>query len=157
MVLFVAAPLSPLILKGAAWSAKNIKKNRLPPRPGRSGLSGPGRVKPRPANPAARPFRGCPPTGGPGPKIRLPARLLGGRFPCHMFLILLRICPMLPVMAHDVLLRPRLVAEMLAVSKSTVYRWFWEGRLQGVKLQAGTIRISASSVQEMLARAADSA
>jgi excisionase family DNA binding protein len=74
-----------------------------------------------------------------------------------MFLILLRICPMLPVMAHDVLLRPRLVAEMLAVSKSTVYRWFWEGRLQGVKLQAGTIRISASSVQEMLARAADSA
>jgi excisionase family DNA binding protein len=48
------------------------------------------------------------------------------------------------------LLRPRQVAQMLAVSRSTVYRWFWEGRLKGVKMNGGTLRILAESVKEKL-------
>ena len=74
-----------------------------------------------------------------------------------MFLLFRLIWFMLSSMAHELLLRPRLVAEMLAVSRSTVYRWFWEGRLKGVKLQAGTVRILQSSVQEFIAHAADPA
>jgi excisionase family DNA binding protein len=42
------------------------------------------------------------------------------------------------------------VARQLAVSRSTVYRWFWEGRLKGVKLHGGTVRILESAVLEML-------
>jgi excisionase family DNA binding protein len=41
----------------------------------------------------------------------------------------------------------------LAVSRSTVYRWFWEGKLQGVKLSSGTVRILESAVIEKLAAA----
>ena len=55
----------------------------------------------------------------------------------------------------DQLLRPRQAAAILAVSRSTVYRWFWEGRLKGVKLQAGTVRILQSSVREFLDHAAE--
>ena len=51
---------------------------------------------------------------------------------------------------EQTLLRPRQVAKMLAVSRSTVYRWFWEGVLQGVKMAGGTVRILASSVEEKL-------
>jgi excisionase family DNA binding protein len=51
------------------------------------------------------------------------------------------------------LLRPREVASRLAVSRSTVYRWFWEGRLKGVKLHSGTVRILESSVSEKVAEA----
>ena len=53
-------------------------------------------------------------------------------------------------MAKDMLLRPRQVAEILAVSLGTVYRWFWEGVLKGVKLNGGSVRILASSVREKL-------
>jgi excisionase family DNA binding protein len=38
------------------------------------------------------------------------------------------------------------------VSRSTIYRWFWEGKLKGVKLGGGTVRILKSSVQEKLAK-----
>lgn len=48
------------------------------------------------------------------------------------------------------LLRPREVAQKLAVSRSTVYRWFWEGKLQGVKLSNRSLRILKSSVEEKL-------
>ncbi len=51
------------------------------------------------------------------------------------------------------LLRPREVASRLAVSRSTVYRWFWEGRLKGVKMDGGTVRILESAVLEKLAEA----
>ncbi len=54
-------------------------------------------------------------------------------------------------MNREELMRPREVARRLAVSRSTVYRWFWEGRLRGVKLNSGTLRILASAVQEKLA------
>jgi excisionase family DNA binding protein len=56
-------------------------------------------------------------------------------------------------MLQERLLRPREVASRLAVSRSTVYRWFWEGRLRGVKLNSGTVRILESSVLEKLAEA----
>ncbi len=48
------------------------------------------------------------------------------------------------------LLRPCQVAKILAVSRSTVYRWFWEGVLKGVKMSGGTVRILAESVKEKL-------
>ncbi len=54
-------------------------------------------------------------------------------------------------MAEDQLLRPREVARQLAVSRSTVYRWYWEGKLRGVKLAGGTVRILKSAVDERLA------
>jgi excisionase family DNA binding protein len=56
-------------------------------------------------------------------------------------------------MAQERLLRPREVARQLAVSRSTVYRWFWEGKLRGLKLHGGTVRILESAVREKLAEA----
>ncbi len=56
-------------------------------------------------------------------------------------------------MGRERLIRPREVARQLAVSRSTVYRWFWEGRLKGVKLNGGTLRILESAVLEKLAEA----
>ena len=53
-------------------------------------------------------------------------------------------------MSRDRLLRPREVAERLAVSRSTVYRWFWEGKLKGVKLAGGTVRILESAVTQKI-------
>ncbi len=53
-------------------------------------------------------------------------------------------------MNQDRLLRPREVAERLAVSRSTVYRWFWEGKLKGVKLAGGTVRILESAVTQKI-------
>jgi len=56
-------------------------------------------------------------------------------------------------MNQERLMRPREVARLLGVSRSTVYRWYWEGRLRGVKLNAGTLRILESAVREKLAQA----
>jgi len=56
-------------------------------------------------------------------------------------------------MNQERLMRPREVARLLGVSRSTVYRWYWEGRLRGVKLDGGTLRILESAVREKLARA----
>ena len=56
-------------------------------------------------------------------------------------------------MGRERLIRPREVARQLAVSRSTIYRWFWEGRLKGVKLNGGTLRILESAVLEKLAEA----
>ncbi len=55
--------------------------------------------------------------------------------------------------ASQKLLRPREVAARLAVSRSTVYRWYWEGKLKGVKLGGGTVRILESAVDQKLAKA----
>jgi len=54
---------------------------------------------------------------------------------------------------HERLLRPAEVARRLSVSRDTVYRWFWEGKLQGVKLTKGSLRILESSVLHMIAQA----
>jgi excisionase family DNA binding protein len=48
------------------------------------------------------------------------------------------------------LIRPREVAHLLAVSLSTVYRWFWEGKLKGVKIAGGTVRILESAVNDKI-------
>jgi len=50
----------------------------------------------------------------------------------------------------DRLLRPKEVANLLAVSRSTVYRWFWEGRLKGLKIAGGTVRILESAVNDII-------
>jgi excisionase family DNA binding protein len=54
-------------------------------------------------------------------------------------------------MSQECLLRPREVAHRLAVSRSTVYRWFWEGKLKGVKITGGTVRILESAVRDKMA------
>ncbi len=59
--------------------------------------------------------------------------------------------PEVKQMNQERLLRPREVARLLAVSRSTVYRWYWEGRLRGVKLNGGTFRIMESAVRQKLA------
>jgi putative resolvase len=56
-------------------------------------------------------------------------------------------------MTQERLIKPREVANRLAVSRSTVYRWFWEGKLRGVKITGGTVRILESAVRERLAEA----
>jgi putative resolvase len=53
-------------------------------------------------------------------------------------------------MTEDRLIKPREVAQRLAVSRSTVYRWFWEGRLRGIKMEGGTVRILESALKEKL-------
>lgn len=50
----------------------------------------------------------------------------------------------------DYLMRPREVAKELKCSKSTIYRWFWEGKLKGVQIGGDTIRIFSSSIKEIL-------
>jgi putative resolvase len=54
-------------------------------------------------------------------------------------------------MIQERLIRPREVANRLSVSRSTVYRWFWEGKLRGVKITGGTVRILESAVNERMA------
>ena len=54
-------------------------------------------------------------------------------------------------MTRERLMRPREAANRLAVSRSTVYRWFWEGKLKGVKITGGTVRILESAITEKMA------
>ncbi len=53
-------------------------------------------------------------------------------------------------MPNKRLMRPREVADQLRISKSTVYRWFWEGKLKGIKIGRGTLRIFASAVEDKI-------
>jgi excisionase family DNA binding protein len=53
-------------------------------------------------------------------------------------------------MLMEKLIRPREVARQLAVSRATIYRWFWEGKLRGIRFRTGSLRILASSVEEMV-------
>ncbi len=53
-------------------------------------------------------------------------------------------------MAAEKLLRPSDVAGRLGISRSSVYRWFWEGKLRGVKLAGGPVRIFESAVSEQM-------
>lgn len=47
------------------------------------------------------------------------------------------------------LLSPSDAAKILAVSRSTIYRWFWKGKLKGVKFaDIQRIRILESSIHE---------
>lgn len=53
-------------------------------------------------------------------------------------------------MIQEKLMRPREVAGRLGISCSSVYRWFWEGKLTGVKLAGGPVRIYQSAVFEQM-------
>jgi excisionase family DNA binding protein len=53
-------------------------------------------------------------------------------------------------MTKDMFVRPSEVARQLGVSRSTIYRWFWEGKLKGVKFSDKNIRISINSVDKMI-------
>jgi excisionase family DNA binding protein len=48
------------------------------------------------------------------------------------------------------LLRVDEVAKLLSVSRWTVYRWVEEGRLQGTKLNRGSLRIFRASVTALV-------
>lgn len=47
-------------------------------------------------------------------------------------------------------LRPGEVARLLGVSRSTVYRWFWEGKLKGIRFGEKNIRIARDSVEKIV-------
>ena len=53
-------------------------------------------------------------------------------------------------MVSERLLRPSEVAGRLGISRSSVDRWFWEGKLRGVKLAGGPVRIFESAVGAQL-------
>jgi excisionase family DNA binding protein len=53
-------------------------------------------------------------------------------------------------MYKDKFVRPKEVARQLGVSRSTIYRWFWEGKLKGVKFSDKNIRISINSIDKMI-------
>jgi len=54
-------------------------------------------------------------------------------------------------MTQERLIRPREVANRLAVSRSTVYRLFWVGNLKGVKITGGTVRILECAIRVKMA------
>lgn len=54
-------------------------------------------------------------------------------------------------MIKEKFVRPSEVARQLGVSRSTIYRWFWEGKLKGVKFSDKNIRISLSSIEQIIA------
>jgi excisionase family DNA binding protein len=47
-------------------------------------------------------------------------------------------------------IRPSEVAMQLGVSRSTVYRWFWEGKLKGIKFSERNLRILINSVEKLI-------
>jgi len=55
-------------------------------------------------------------------------------------------------MNKEIFVRPSEVAHQLGVSRSTVYRWFWEGKLKGIKFGDKNIRILANSVEQMVSQ-----
>jgi excisionase family DNA binding protein len=55
-------------------------------------------------------------------------------------------------MDNKIFVRPSEVARQLGVSRSTVYRWFWEGKLQGVKFSDRSLRILVNSVEKMISK-----
>jgi len=56
-------------------------------------------------------------------------------------------------MIQERLIRPREVAKRLAVSRSTIYRWFEEGKIRGVKIAGGTVRILESAIEDLIKEA----
>jgi len=49
---------------------------------------------------------------------------------------------------EQLFLRPTEAAAILQVSHSTIYRWVVEGKLEGIKLSRGTLRIFRTSVEQ---------
>lgn len=48
------------------------------------------------------------------------------------------------------LLRVREAAELLSVSRWTIYRWVEEGRLRGTKIGKGSLRIFSQSIVDLI-------
>lgn len=48
------------------------------------------------------------------------------------------------------LLRPDEAAEILSVSRWTIYRWLSEGKIDGTRLGKGTLRIFSESVDRLI-------
>jgi len=51
---------------------------------------------------------------------------------------------------EDRLIRIGEVAGLLGASRSSIYRWFWEGKLKGIKLPWGAVRILESEIRRIL-------
>lgn len=51
---------------------------------------------------------------------------------------------------EPLLLRIQEAAEVLQVSKWTIYRWVDEGRLRGTKIGQGSLRVFRASVTELI-------
>ena len=51
------------------------------------------------------------------------------------------------------LLRIQEAAQVLQVSKWTIYRWIDEGRLRGTKIGQGSLRVFRASVTELIEKA----
>ncbi len=51
---------------------------------------------------------------------------------------------------EPLLLRIQEAAEVLQVSKWTIYRWIDEGRLRGTKIGQGSLRVFRASVTELI-------
>jgi len=47
-------------------------------------------------------------------------------------------------------MRPSEVARLLGVSRATVYRWFWEGKLQGIQFGNRSVRIAREAVEKII-------
>jgi excisionase family DNA binding protein len=58
-------------------------------------------------------------------------------------------------MSTEKLLTVEKASRVLSVSKSTIYRWFWEGKLRGVKFSKNNIRILKKSVDEVFDEKSD--
>ena len=54
---------------------------------------------------------------------------------------------------EPLLLRIQEAAEVLQVSKWTIYRWIDEGRLRGTKIGQGSLRVFRASVTELIEKA----
>lgn len=53
---------------------------------------------------------------------------------------------------EEKLLTPLEVADMLRVKESTVRDWFRKGKMQGIKLPGGDLRIKESTLNEILGK-----
>lgn len=51
---------------------------------------------------------------------------------------------------EEKLLTPAEVAEILRVKESTVRDWFRKGKIRGIRLPGGDVRIKESTVREIL-------
>jgi excisionase family DNA binding protein len=51
---------------------------------------------------------------------------------------------------EKMLLRPDEAAQMLRVSRWTIYRWLTEGRIRGTRVGRGTVRVFKDSIDRLI-------
>ena len=69
---------------------------------------------------------------------------------CLLLLVVITTCDTLGIV--EILLKPKDVATRLNISLSAVYVLVKSGKLDGIKLSAKTLRITAESVRRLLGR-----